>query len=461
MAPARVPLVATLVAVALAVPLVSPAEAAEVRLERIPWGKYGGPPPGYSERLVVQAGPGEANQIAVAGGAAGDFQVTDVGAPLRAGPGCGASGEGGVSCATSSPYLSAFVFAADGADTVASSVAIRVDGGSGNDRLTGSPFGDALYAGEGRDVLRGEAGGDALQDGRLRAPYPPDWLFPDFYPIPRDPIAPVRAERDIFDGGDGVDALGYEGRRRVVVADLARTGRHAGVRGERDSLRGLEGLVGGNGDDRLLGDGAANLLWGGAGDDVLVGRAGDDQLEGGEGTDRSRGGAGDDIIGGGLDLSPALAPQRVACGPGDDRVSSLFLNDFAEDDCETVVVGEVHEIHSLLPPMGWRRPPLASYTTEPADCGTPSCLFRLEVALARSPSRNQPRLKGLLVGGTSTTIPQRTVTTLTVHLSGRGSRLLRRYGTLLIRIQLDIVSPNDPRSRAAGSYLTRLRAPAD
>jgi RTX calcium-binding nonapeptide repeat (4 copies) len=461
MPPARLALAAPLVAVAFAVPLVPSVEAAEVRLEQIPWGKYGGPPPGYFERLVVQAGRGEANQIAVAAGATGGFQVTDGGAPLRTGPGCAASGEGRVDCAASSPFLSAFVFAADGADTVASSVAIRVDGGSGNDRLTGSPFGDALYAGEGRDVLRGEGGGDALQDGRLRALYTPDWLNPDFYPVPRDPIAPVRAERDIFYGGEGVDALGYEGRRRVVVADLARRDRHAGVRGERDSLRGLEGLVGGNGNDRLLGDGGANVLWGGAGDDILVGRAGDDQLEGREGSNRSRGGAGDDIIGGGLNLGPASEPQRVACGPGDDLVSSLFLNDFAQDDCETVAVGEVHEIHPLLPPSGWRSPPLASYGTEPADCGTPTCLFRLEVTLARSPTRDQPRLNGLLVGRTSATLPQRTITTLTVHLSGRGSRLLRRYRTLLIRIQLDIIDPSDPRPTAAGAYLTRLRAPAD
>ena len=80
--------------------------------------------------------------------------------------------------------------------------------------------------------------------------------------------------------------------------------------------------------------------------------------------------------------------QRVSCGPGQDLASSLFLNDFAEDDCETVSVGIVHELQPLLPPVSLARPPLASYTTHPVDCEAPSCRLRLEVRLARSPSRH-------------------------------------------------------------------------
>jgi hypothetical protein len=142
-------------------------------------------------------------------------------------------------------------------------------------------------------------------------------------------------------------------------------------------------------------------------------------------------------------------------------VLSLFRNDFAEDDCETVFVGFFFDINELLPPADWLRPPLASYTTEPVDCDAPSCRLRLDVRLARSPSRRLPRLKGLLLGRATATIPSRAVTTLTVHLSDRGSRLLRRYRSLLIRISLKKVSPDDPRIREGptGAYLTRLRAP--
>ena len=139
----------------------------------------------------------------------------------------------------------------------------------------------------------------------------------------------------------------------------------------------------------------------------------------------------------------------------------LFLNSFAEDDCESVEIAENLELQPLLPPASLLRPPLASYTTTPFDCQTASsCGWRLEVRLARSPNRRMPRLKGLLLGRASATIPNRAVATITVHLTDRGSRLLRRYRALLIRISLKIVRSDEPRFPHTGGYLTRLRAPA-
>jgi hemolysin type calcium-binding protein len=457
MAMARIGLVGALIAAALAASQISVAEAAEVRLERLQFDCTRMQcPPDHGERLVVRGARGEANRLTVARGAAGEFRVTDAGAALRAGPGCTLAGAQVVVCPTSTPSLIAFVFAGDRGDTVTSSVAVNVDGGGGNDRLVGSPLADALYGGEGRDVVLGNGGDDALRDGRLPRLMPPDQFDGRFFPLPPGPAIPVPAEHDVFDGGVGTDTLGYEGRRRGVIADLARTDRHAGAPGERDSLRELERLEGGNGGDLLLGDGSVNLLMGGEGDDLLVGRAGDDELELGAGSNRARGGAGDDIIG---VLAPnPLERQRVACGFGRDRVAALFRDDFAEDDCESVVIAESHELQALLPPVGGRHPPLASYTTRPVDCEASSCGLRLEVRLARSPSRGLPRLKGLLLGRTSATIPNRAITTLTVHLTDRGSRLLRRYRELLIRITLD-TRVDDPRIAAAGAYLTRLRAP--
>lgn len=405
---------------------------------------------------MVRGGLGEANRLSVARGAAGEFRVTDAGPALRAGPGCTLAGEKLVACPTSTPLVAAFVFAGNGDDTVSSTVAVNVDGGSGNDRLAGSSIADALYGGEGRDVVRGNGGDDALRDGRATRVIPPDRFDGRFFPSELGPAAPVAAERDVFDGGAGTDTLGYEGRRRGVIADLARTDRHAGTRGERDSLRGLERLEGGNGGDRLMGDHSANTLLGSEGDDVLIGRGGDDELELGAGANRGRGGAGDDTVR--ALRANLLEPQRVTCGRGRDRVADLFRNDFAEDDCESVVIGEIHELQSLLPPADLRRPPLASYTTEPADCPAPSCTLRLEVRLARSPSRRRPHLKGLLLGRVSATTPYRAITTLTVHLTDRGSRLLRRYRALLIRIRLN-TRQDEPGIAAEGAYLTHLRAP--
>jgi hypothetical protein len=459
MAPGRIGLAGALVAAALAASLVSVAEGAEVRLERLDFDCTRKQcPPYYGERLVVRDLRGEANRLNVAFGAAGEFRVTDSGAPLRAGPGCALSGPQLVACPTSTPLVVAYVLAGDRDDTVTSSVAVNVDGGSGDDRLAGSPFADALYGGRDRDVLRGLGADDALRDGRLPRLLTPEEDEGRFFPPLVGPAIPVPAEPDVFDGGVGTDTLGYEGRRRGVIADLTRTNRHAGAPGERDALRGLERLEGGNGGDLLRGDDSANLLWGGDGDDLLVGRGGDDELELGAGSNRARGGAGDDTIG---IVGPDrhLERQRVACGLGRDRVSDLFRDDFAEDDCETVVTLEFHEIQSLLPPVSLKRPPLASYTTSMGDCLVSSCRLRLDVRLARSPSRRLPGLKGLLLGRASATIPNRAVTRLTVHLTDRGSRLLRRYRALLIRIQLTFPM-DDPRQTVAGSYLTRLRAPS-
>jgi Ca2+-binding RTX toxin-like protein len=451
---ARRALVAVLVGASLAGLSASAAEAAEVRLDRIGFGKYGGPPPGYSEELVVRAARGEANRLSVARGAAGELQVTDVGAWLRAGPGCTAVGTQQVECPTSSPFLTAFVFAENGDDTVSSSVAVNVDGGSGDDRLAGSPAADALYGGKGRDVLRGADGDDALQDGRLLTFDAPDWPGESLGSHLRSRIVPVRAERDVFDGGAGVDTLGYRGRRRGIVVDLSHGERPAGAPGEGDLLRGLESIEATDGDDRLLGDEVANSLNGLAGDDLLVGRGSGDRLSGGVGSNRVRGDAGDDVIG----IETAfpfrrLGRQRVTCGSGRDEVHTPLPNDFVEDDCETLLIGELYEIHSLLPPTSWRRPPLASFN----PCVEVSCRIRLEVRIARSPDRRLPRLKGLLLGRAEASIPHGTGVAVTVSLSDRGRRLLGRYRSLFIRIHLnDSTVPGTSRS---ASYLTRLRAP--
>jgi hypothetical protein len=151
MALARIGLVGAFVAGALAFSLVSVAEAAEVRLERLQFDCTRTMcPPNYGERLVVRGGRGEANRLSVTQGAAGEFLVSDAGAALRAGPGCAPAGEQLVACPTSTPRLVAYVLAGNRGDTVTSSVAVNVDGGGGNDLLylndSGSPAGRGAIA---------------------------------------------------------------------------------------------------------------------------------------------------------------------------------------------------------------------------------------------------------------------------------------------------------------------------
>ena len=106
---------------------------------------------------------------------------------------------------------------------------------------------------------------------------------------------------DFISGGDGdgdyVHYTAVTAPLRVTLGDgLA----NDGAANEHDNAQpDLEVVVGGAGDDRLVGHDGANELWGRGGDDVLVGGASDDRLEGESGDDRLEGGYHADLLNGG------------------------------------------------------------------------------------------------------------------------------------------------------------------
>jgi Ca2+-binding RTX toxin-like protein len=88
-----------------------------------------------------------------------------------------------------------------------------------------------------------------------------------------------------------------------VIVDLV-----AGTATATGGVSGIRNVIGGNGDDILIGDGADNLLSDGNGNDIVIGGGGDDTLQvgsgrdillGGSGRDTLRAGTGDDILLGG------------------------------------------------------------------------------------------------------------------------------------------------------------------
>lgn len=114
----------------------------------------------------------------------------------------------------------------------------RVSGTRFNDSFTGSNQDNVFWGGEGRDVYRGEGGFDVVRIGR--------W-FGD-----NDP------------GG--------------VVVDLARTSgqvQNDGF-GNVETLVSIEGIHGGDMNDRISGNAQGNDLQGGRGSDTLTGRGGED-----------------------------------------------------------------------------------------------------------------------------------------------------------------------------------------
>lgn len=93
-----------------------------------------------------------------------------------------------------------------------------------------------------------------------------------------------------------------------------------GIGFDRDHFTSIENLVGSNLNDRLIGNGSANIFDGGGGADYLDGAAGNDQLVGGSGADMLIGGAGDDLFEGGA------GDDQITGGLGKDtaRYSGKF-----------------------------------------------------------------------------------------------------------------------------------------
>ena len=307
--------------------------------------------------LAYTAAPGERNAIAVRVEAViGSTSVVlgDSGAPVIAGSGCATIDPNTVRCSVGLGLPAIAIDAGDGDDTLAATEANinmtafggegadrltgagTLSGGPGNDVLTGVDFspcskgdycGETLIGGPGDDVLHGGGGNDALIGD---------------------------AGNDLLDGGPGGDTASYAATTSAVQVDLA-AGTADGAGGERDRLTGVENVIGGAGDDRLLGDDAPNLLVGGAGDDRVDGRGGNDRLGPDTGRDGGadvlRGGAGDDTLysgGRGFTLSggagddhlsgvfgSVLTARVVRCGSGRDLIRGETRGQLISD-CETI-----------------------------------------------------------------------------------------------------------------------------
>jgi hypothetical protein len=318
----------------------------------------------------------------------------------------------------------AYVDADDGNDTVTVEGATAF-GGPGNDTITGGAAVDFLNGGPGADTLRGGGGRDELVDG--------DDGGAD--------------DRDVFDGGlDGAE-VSYAASRGIVNADLNKVGDTQGEVGEGDRFVGINAIEGGAADDVLTAAPAGSELYGGLGADALVGGPGDDQLHGGPGKNAIDGGAGRDSV-----LQDTVTPtngQSVACGDGPDTVASPSGRDLVGQDCETVNFDEFPIVRQRLPLR--RLTGLVAKVRDFGcfDTGRPS----VELRVARHWRRKgQPR-RGTLIGrraGSKRACRGKPV--LSVRLSSRGRRLIRRFGLLPVEVRV-----NDPGNRSR--YVTEIRRP--
>ncbi|MGE0259888.1 MAG: beta strand repeat-containing protein, partial [Alphaproteobacteria bacterium] len=152
---------------------------------------------------------------------------------------------------------------------------------------------------------------------------------------------------DVLNGGSGFDYADYDNATAGVIANLAdptgNTGEAAG-----DTYISIEGLIGSDLNDILIGDAGGNQLRGGDGADTLFGggdddvifddtgpsssmngQDGNDTLTGGPGNDYMVGGNGDDTIVGGVDGQDSLYggagnDYLVAADANNDGVGSVL-----------------------------------------------------------------------------------------------------------------------------------------
>lgn len=115
------------------------------------------------------------------------------------------------------------------------------------------------------------------------------------------------------------------------------TGANDGAPGEKDDVPARVQVIGGSGNDTLVGDSEANILFGWIGNDTLIGRGGNDQLQGDDGSDTLLGNSGADILNGsaGNDLLYGGSGEDSLAGDaGADRLDGGLDDDIERGGSE-------------------------------------------------------------------------------------------------------------------------------
>ena len=181
------------------------------------------------------------------------------------------------------------VYGGDGNDSIFGEIGNdRLYGDDGNDIINGGAGNDQIYGGIGNDIITGGQGSDRMFGGANNDTF----------------LQASTTEADLIDGGSGTDTVNYrpapgyyspsinarladgtaDGRAIVTNTVFSSSG-PVGTRSHTDTLRSIENLTTGGGNDSLTGNAGANRFDAGSGNDVLRGGGGADTLIGGFGND--------------------------------------------------------------------------------------------------------------------------------------------------------------------------------
>ncbi len=204
---------------------------------------------------------------------------------------------------------------------------VRIDGGAGNDTITGGAAADTIVGGAGNDSLRGGNGGDTYEIGAGHG-------FDSFSDTGTGGTDRVVATADNvvigllsgFGSASGIEEISSGGFANVSIA--------GGTGGDTlnfsaTTLTGIARIDGGAGNDTITGSTGADAIVGGIGNDRLSGGAGNDTIEGGAGTDRLAGDGGVDTLsyaGSSAGVTVNLRTNAVSGGDAQGDTVSGFEN---------------------------------------------------------------------------------------------------------------------------------------
>lgn len=232
----------------------------------------------------------------------------------------------------------------DSIDVTGVGLSTSLSGGLGNDLLIGGAAADFLNGGAGDDTAAGNGGNDTINGGSGRDVL--DGGAGD------DTVSGQGGSGDVLSGGSGNDRVnGGTGIDTIfetadvnfmlTATSLAGNGsdtltsieRAILVGGDSDNLidtsmftgMGIEGvlLLGGSGNDVLIGSPHIDQLNGSAGDDTLLGANSRDTLRGGSGRDVLNGGGGNDLV-----VGQGGSGDVLTGGSGDDTLNGGAGTDF-------------------------------------------------------------------------------------------------------------------------------------
>ena len=211
---------------------------------------------------------------------------------------------------------------------------LQIDGGNGNDTLTGSAGSetlrgsavddslsgddgdDTLVGGDGQDALNGDAGMDILQgnfgNDTLDGGDGDDTLEGN----EDSDIMSGGGGNDSISGGLGDDVLDGKSGNDILLGEVGKDILLGGSGNDTlDGGRNQDTLRGHSGNDKLCGDHGNDSLFGGSGRDTIDGGDGEDTIDGGSGNDGIVGGNGNDQING------MAGNDTILGGDGDDAIS--------------------------------------------------------------------------------------------------------------------------------------------